>query len=98
VIEHVTQEMVDAAKIVRDAADKAWKDLDTQLYRQKEAEHARKSRAALPQTCNHGKLVKVDNIGPHSSGYYYHVVEDGNGGWKPANDGTNYCDNWPNKA
>ena len=86
----VTQELVDAAK-------KLYEDLATQLIRQQNEERRSNSRARLPETCNHGKLVKVDDIGPYSSGYYYHVVEDGKGGWKNANDGTNYCDNWPNK-
>ena len=96
--EVLTQEMVDGAELVYLSAKKVYDDLKLNLYRQKQIEHAKKSKAALPETCNHGKLVKVDNIGPHSSGYYYHVVEDGNGGWKNANDGTNYCDDWPNKG
>ena len=70
----VTQELVDAAKLL-------YEDLATQLNRQQNEERRSNSKAALPETCNHGKLVKIDNIGPHSSGYYYHVVEDGNGGW-----------------
>jgi len=93
----VTQEMVDGARLIYKATEKAYDDLRTQLRKQKADERAKKSKAALPLTCNHGKLVKVDNIGPHSSGYYFHVVADGNGGWRPARDGTNYCDNWPGK-
>lgn len=72
-------------------------ELSNRLLRQRNKEYAEKSRAREPETCNHGKLVKVDDIGPMSSGYYYHVVDDGKGGWTHANDGTNYCDNWPGK-
>ena len=86
----ITQEMVDEAK-------KNYQDLQAQLYRQQDNERRAESRAREPEVCNHGKLVKVDDVGYMSSGYYYHVVEDGKGGWKSANDGTNYCDDWPGK-
>lgn len=72
-------------------------DLQNKLIQKRNKEHAEKSRAREPEVCNHGKLVKVDDIGAMSSGYYYHVIADGEGGWKPANDGTNYCDDWPGK-
>jgi len=71
--------------------------LESEIWREKDNKHREESKAREPQVCNHGKLVKVDDIGPMSSGYYYHVMADGKGGWKPANDGTNYCDDWPNK-
>ena len=48
----VTQEMIDGAELVYESAKKTLGELEAKFSRQKAAEHAAKSRAALPQMCN----------------------------------------------